>query len=109
MGHAVTGLMSDMTWLSSFFYKPCNYELFVKQSLNMEMAILMATNSGMDWILHLDTDELIHPAGGGEYSLRKLLHDIPRDVDMVVFPNYESSVERDDIKYPFTQLCNRLK
>ncbi|KAI3739275.1 hypothetical protein L2E82_29676 [Cichorium intybus] len=93
----------------SFFYKPCNYELFVKQSLNMEMAILMARNSGMDWILHLDTDELIHPAGGGEYSLRKLLHDIPRDVDMVVFPNYESSVERDDIKYPFTELCNRLK
>ena len=30
------------TWLSSFFYKPCNYELFVKQSLNMEMAIVMA-------------------------------------------------------------------
>ncbi|KAI3739720.1 hypothetical protein L2E82_30131 [Cichorium intybus] len=92
------------TWLSSFFYKPCNYELFVKQSLNMEMAILMARNSGMDWILHLDTDELIHPAGGGEYSLRKLLHDIPRDVDMVVFPNYESSVERDDIKDPFTEV-----
>lgn len=42
----------------------------------------------MDWILHLDTDELIHPAGGGEYSLRKLLRDIPSDVDMVVFPNY---------------------
>ncbi|KAI3739707.1 hypothetical protein L2E82_30118 [Cichorium intybus] len=54
----------------------------------MEMAIVMARNSGMDWILHLDTDELINPAGGGEYSLRKLLHDIPRDVDMVVFPNY---------------------
>ncbi|KAI3739712.1 hypothetical protein L2E82_30123 [Cichorium intybus] len=32
------------TWLSSFFYKPCNYELFVKQSLNMEMAIVMARN-----------------------------------------------------------------
>ncbi|KAK2631247.1 hypothetical protein EUGRSUZ_L03186 [Eucalyptus grandis] len=30
------------TWISSFFYKPCNYELFVKQSLNMEMAIVMA-------------------------------------------------------------------
>ncbi|KAL8512746.1 hypothetical protein ACS0TY_019035 [Phlomoides rotata] len=30
------------TWLSSFFYKSCNYELFVKQSLNMEMAIVMA-------------------------------------------------------------------
>ena len=46
----------------------------------------------MDWILHLDTDELMHPAGAGEYSLRQILRDVPRDVDMVVFPNYVSSV-----------------
>ncbi|OIW21252.1 hypothetical protein TanjilG_31182 [Lupinus angustifolius] len=92
------------TWLSSFFYKPCNYELFVKQSLNMEMAIVMARDAGMDWILHLDTDELIHPAGAREYSLRQLLLDIPGNVDMVIFPNYESSVERDDIKEPFSEV-----
>ncbi|EOY17594.1 Elongation defective 1 protein / ELD1 protein isoform 3, partial [Theobroma cacao] len=92
------------TWLSSFFYKPCNYELFVKQSLNMEMAIVMARDAGMDWILHLDTDELIHPAGASEYSLRQLLLDVPRNVDMVIFPNYESSVERDDIKDPFSEV-----
>ncbi|KAM0051719.1 putative glycosyltransferase-like KOBITO 1 [Helianthus debilis subsp. tardiflorus] len=47
----------------------------------------------MDWILHLDTDELIHPAGA-EYSLRKLLRDIPSNVDMVVFPNYWSKGKR---------------
>ncbi|KAJ4711564.1 glycosyltransferase-like KOBITO 1 [Melia azedarach] len=92
------------TWLSSFFYKPCNYELFVKQSLNMEMAIVMARDEGMDWILHLDTDELIHPAGAREYSLRQLLLDVPGNVDMVIFPNYESSVERDDIKDPFSEV-----
>ncbi|KAH6824579.1 elongation defective 1 protein / ELD1 protein [Perilla frutescens var. hirtella] len=92
------------TWLSSFFYKPCNYELFVKQSLNMEMAIVMARDAGMEWILHLDTDELIHPAGAREYSLRQLLLDVPGNVDMVVFPNYESSIERDDIKEPFTEI-----
>ncbi|KAE9621668.1 hypothetical protein Lalb_Chr01g0017201 [Lupinus albus] len=92
------------TWLSSFFYKPCNYELFVKQSLNMEMAIVMARDSGMDWIIHLDTDELIHPAGTEEYSLRQLLSDVPANVDMVIFPNYESSVERDDIKEPFSEV-----
>ncbi|KAH0726033.1 hypothetical protein KY284_001898 [Solanum tuberosum] len=92
------------TWLSSFFYKPCNYELFVKQSLNMEMAIVMARDAGMDWIIHLDTDELIHPAGAREYSLRQLLLDVPSNVDMVIFPNYESSVERDDIKDPFTEV-----
>ncbi|KAM5551995.1 glycosyltransferase-like KOBITO 1 [Rosa sericea] len=92
------------TWLSSFFYKPCNYELFVKQSLNMEMAIVMARDAGMDWIIHLDTDELLHPAGAKEYSLRQLLLDVPGNVDMVIFSNYESSVERDDIKEPFTEV-----
>jgi hypothetical protein len=80
------------TWLSSFFYKPCNYELFVKQSLNMEMAIVMARDAGMDWILHLDTDELIYPAGAREYSLRRLLLDVPPNVDMVIFPNYVSDI-----------------
>ncbi|KAK9291022.1 hypothetical protein L1049_009205 [Liquidambar formosana] len=92
------------TWLASFFYKPCNYELFVKQSLNMEMAIVMARDAGMDWIIHLDTDELIYPAGAHEYSMRRLLSDVPRDVDMVIFPNYESSIERDDIKEPFSEV-----
>ncbi|XP_068341092.1 glycosyltransferase-like At3g57200 [Pyrus communis] len=92
------------TWLSSFFYKPCNYELFVKQSLNMEMAIVMAREAGVDWIIHLDTDELIYPAGTHEYSLRQLLSDVPGNVDMVIFPNYESSVERDDIKEPFSEV-----
>ncbi|XP_068640194.1 glycosyltransferase-like At2g41451 [Aristolochia californica] len=92
------------TWLASFFFKPCNYELFVKQSLNMEMAIVMARDAGMDWIIHLDTDELLHPAGAREYSLRQLLSDIPSNVDLVIFPNYESSVERDDIKDPFSEV-----
>ncbi|CAH8385398.1 unnamed protein product [Eruca vesicaria subsp. sativa] len=92
------------TWLQKFFYKPCNYELFVKQNLNMEMAITMARDDGMDWILHLDTDELVHPSGASEYSLKTLFRDVPEDVDAVIFPNYESSVERDDIKAPFTEV-----
>ncbi|BBN19985.1 hypothetical protein MPTK1_8g15450 [Marchantia polymorpha subsp. ruderalis] len=92
------------TWLSSFFFRPCNYELFVRQSLNMEMAIVMARAAGMDWIIHLDTDELLHPAGSSEFSLRRLLGEVADDVDMVVFPNYESAIERDDIKEPFTEV-----
>jgi hypothetical protein len=92
------------TWLSSFFYKPCNYELFVKQSLNMEMAIVFAREVGIDWIIHLDTDELLHPAGAPEYSLQRLLNDVAADVDMVVFPNYESAIERDDIEDPFSEV-----
>ncbi|KAJ4971788.1 hypothetical protein NE237_004887 [Protea cynaroides] len=68
------------------------------------MAIVMARDAGMDWIIHLDTDELLHPAGAREYSLRQLLLDVPGDVDIVVFPNYESCVERDDIKEPFSEV-----
>ncbi|KAI3974281.1 hypothetical protein MKX01_030950 [Papaver californicum] len=44
----------------------------------MEMAIVMPRDSGMDWIIHLDTDELIHPAGASEYSLRQFLLDLLR-------------------------------
>lgn len=49
-------------------------------------------DAGMDWILHLDTDELIYPAGAREYSLRRLLLDVPPNVDMVIFPNYVSDM-----------------
>jgi hypothetical protein len=45
---------------------------------------------GIDWIIHLDTDELMHPAGAPEYSLQRLLNNVAPDVDMVVFPNYVS-------------------
>ncbi|KAH0773683.1 hypothetical protein KY290_010820 [Solanum tuberosum] len=50
-------------WLAGFFYQPFNHELFVKHTLNMEIAIIMAREAGVDWIIHLDTDELMHPAG----------------------------------------------
>lgn len=92
------------TWLSSFFYRPCNYELFVRQSLNMEMAIQMARSEGVDWIMHIDTDELLYPAGGSEYSLQRLLEEVPDDVDNVIFPNYETAIERDDVKNPFAEV-----
>lgn len=45
----------------------------------------------MDWIVHLDTDELVHPAGAREYSLGSLFMDVPENVDIVIFPNYVSS------------------
>ncbi|XP_047311211.1 glycosyltransferase-like At2g41451 isoform X2 [Impatiens glandulifera] len=90
------------SWLASFFYKPCNYELFVKQCFNMEMAIVM--EAGMDWILHIDTDELVHPAGTHEYSVRQVLAEVPANVDTVIFPNYESCVEKDDVEEPFSEV-----
>lgn len=44
----------------------------------------------MDWIIHLDTDELMHPQGVNGYSIQKFLAEMSGDVDAVVFPNYVS-------------------
>ncbi|KAH9679702.1 hypothetical protein KPL71_026238 [Citrus sinensis] len=54
------------------------------------MAIVMAR------IIHLDTDELIHPAGAREYSMRQLLLDVPNNVDMVsMFKNNYDHLPKD--------------
>ena len=70
--------------------------------------IELAAKDGMDWILHIDTDELVYPGGGPEYSLQRVLAGAPADVDTLVFPNYESLPERDDVQDPFTEVCRPL-
>lgn len=57
-------------WLRPFFHQPCNWDLFVKQSLNMEVGIQLAQADGMDWIIHLDTDELLYPGPEFNHSLQ---------------------------------------
>ncbi|KAL6498483.1 Glycosyltransferase-like KOBITO 1 [Orobanche hederae] len=54
----------------------------------MESGIVMAREAGMEWIIYLDPDELMYPDGSREYSMREILSDVPKDVDMAVFPNY---------------------
>lgn len=92
------------SWLSAFFNKPCNHELFVKQSLNMEIGIVFAREDHADWILHIDTDELIYPSGSKSYSLTEVLDNVPSDVDLLIFPNYESLAETEDVHDPFMEV-----
>lgn len=91
-------------WLAAFFNKPCNHELFVKQSLNMEIGISFALEDKADWILHIDTDELIYPAGSVSYSLLEILDEVPQEVDLFIFPNYESLAETVDVEDPFLEV-----
>lgn len=99
----------------------------------------MALKDGIDWLLHVDTDELIYPSGSPAYSLQvhsfesggatcafcscstlqcarfnggvsrwacmqEVLGQVPADVDTLVFPNYESLPERDDVVDPFLEV-----
>lgn len=70
-------------------------------------AIKLAFKDNIDWILHIDTDELMYPGGAAEYSLQRVLADVPLEVDTLVFPNYESMPERDDVSSPFTEVRGR--
>jgi hypothetical protein len=102
--HASSRIWNEK-WLASFFHKPCNYELFVRQNLNLETAIATALADGnIGWIAHIDTDEMLYPAGASDFSLLTLLAAVPANLDVLVFPNYESAVERDDVSDPFTQV-----
>ncbi len=66
--------------------------------------IEIAMERKVEWILHVDTDELMYPGGAPDYSLQRILASYEDDVDTVVFPNYESLPERDDVKDPFTEV-----
>ncbi|KAJ0259390.1 hypothetical protein HA466_0057510 [Hirschfeldia incana] len=102
------GLEQTLPWI--FYHKVIGvstFYLFVEgtaASPNVSRVLETIPDDGMDWILHLDTDELVHPSGASEYSLRSLFREVPEDVDAVIFVNHESSVERDDIKEPFTEV-----
>lgn len=61
------------SWLGAFFNKPCNHELFVMQTLNMEIALKQGFKDGVEWMIHLDTDELFYPGSTTEYNLQQYL------------------------------------
>jgi hypothetical protein len=56
--HAHSRIWNE-TWLSAFFHKPCNHELFVLQSLNMEGKLGMAYPLSPCGVLLLAMDAVI--------------------------------------------------
>lgn len=72
-------------------------------------AIKLAREDQVDWILHIDTDELVYPGGSPEYSLQQFLGTQPAEVDMLVFPNYESMPESSNVVRPFEEVRGRSK
>ncbi|KAL3695550.1 hypothetical protein R1sor_009626 [Riccia sorocarpa] len=93
-------------WLSNYQYKPCNHQLYIRQTFNLEAATSVAKRAGMKWILHLSVDELIVPGGVIRNSLASALHSYNEAVDLVVFPIYESVLENDKVREPFTETGN---
>jgi len=68
-------------------------KLFVKQTLNLELAIQAARKDGMSWLIHIDADEFAYPKSLTTFNIRDVLSATPSDCDLVVFPNHEAVPE----------------
>jgi hypothetical protein len=70
-------------------------EVMARQLLNCELAIGMAAAAGLDWILHIDSDELFFCKGGGAPEHFAALDF--RGTRTAVYMNYEALPEREEI------------
>lgn len=68
--------------------------LFVRQTLHLESAIEKAQTSGdVNWLLHVDADELIAPFSPHGFNVESLFASLPSSVGRVVMPNHEAIPE----------------
>lgn len=66
------------------------YEVMARQILNVETAIQLALDQGMDWILHIDGDELFYP---GQMMALDWFDQVSDDIFQVTFLNHEAAPE----------------
>ncbi|KAH1225486.1 Glycosyltransferase-like KOBITO 1 [Glycine max] len=93
------GLEQILPWM--FYHKVIgvtNFFLFVEgKAASPEVSNVLESIPGVKVIYR--TKQLEE-----QQAKRQLLLDVPRHVDMVIFPNYESSIEREDVKEPFSEV-----
>ena len=76
-------------------------EVMARQVLNAELAIQLGRQAGIQWLLHLDADELID---FGETSVEGFFSDLGRSVEQVSFLNMEVVPEAVDVLDMFREM-----
>ena len=83
--------------------------VFIQQALNAEFVIkeILSGKLGvrLDWLFHIDTDELIFPlVGSQELDIGRFLGSLSKSTGRVIFPNYEAVPERLNNVDPFVDV-----
>jgi len=78
-----------------------SYEVMARQILNVETAIQLALEQGMDWILHIDGDELFYL---GETLTLDWFDHLDSDILQVHFLNHEAAPEEFEIEDYFREV-----
>jgi Glycosyl transferase family 2 len=82
-----------------WFYGFVDAELKVRQTLNVEIAIGLARQERIDWLLHIDCDELFFPAQGSAPAHFAAM--AKRKLSNLIYANYEGVPELIDVEDPF--------
>lgn len=75
-------------------------EVMARQILNAETAIKLALQMGMDWIIHIDADELFYT----QESVSQHFDFIPYNVGQVIYRNFEGVPESFEVKDYFKEV-----
>jgi len=95
----VSIFICDKNHWEKFGVKP-NDAVQIKQEANATHAFHLAHDDGFEWLIHIDSDELIY----GKTSLKKHFQKMPDYVDVVRFPVMESSPQQLDYENSFTDI-----
>ncbi|KAL6776982.1 hypothetical protein ACKKBF_B19730 [Auxenochlorella protothecoides x Auxenochlorella symbiontica] len=83
--------------------RPGNYALMVTQGFGEHEGLRRAKEDGMQWLLHLDPDELVQP-GDASGSLAEVLGRVPPHVASLRFMNFEGQSEAGDVVNRYEQV-----
>jgi hypothetical protein len=72
-------------------------DLIARQVLAVEYGLRLSCTDGVDWLLHIDVDELLHFDGNGSTNVAKWFANVPEQADIVHFVNLEAAPERSEL------------
>lgn len=82
------------------FNMGANSLIYSKQETNATYAFNLAKKSGFDWIIHIDSDELL----AGPTTIPKYLKSIPEKVTVLKFPVIEAVPQNFIYDHPFSEI-----
>jgi hypothetical protein len=71
-----------------------------RQRANANEALERARGDGIDWLIHVDSDELVH----AERGIARALSRVPPNVDVVTFSLLEAVPSRHEYELPFREI-----
>jgi hypothetical protein len=95
----VTSVRCDLEFWNGH-RSPTPSSIIERQRLNALTGLDLARRAGVDWIVHIDSDELLY----SEKRLDDLLAEVPEDVQALKFPTMEGVLDRLEYHRPFEEI-----